>query len=891
MIDGEQRQLMRLQTLYNQICYVHQGADTWSPDDAAMLRTLWPHVNKFHLIRSNLQVLKVPKAIFERWVEQWAHQPERFIERRSRLPYSYEIPEATVRIELECRGETSKLSALVKMSDGRTIPYCDVERRLGAAATEVMINGQPATLELPLSRQLMDQVFGSKNPMVPTRALVRNLPVLLENRLDLLTGPSVTHAHRRGKIKIKLVPDGADVKVEVKIGSIEVQSLNLDAPCKLVRDKQRFIVVEGKASRYPQVRKVLAELPLQVDSRGGFRLPGEPANMAALAEGVRRLPDVVELVVDPDLQNVLLGEANLVPQLSLQAGDGWVDVDVSCRLGDMELTPSDFDALRRSKTEFIRTRSGSWLHISAERMSKFLTTLNDMSLEYGRQRKLRAEAQAMVKGFSKLPDLRIPKSSQELVEELRNIPDVETIEVAGELQTILRPYQLDGANFLYNRTGYEVGCILADDMGLGKTVQALAFIETVKRVRDPKSKVLVVCPASVVSVWLNEARHFTPKLKVRGYVGSPEERQLILDEIGKWDILVANYAIVRNDFEKLKDLSLGMVILDEAQQIKNPDAQITRSIKNLHTKYRIALTGTPLENRLLDLWSIVDFLNPGYLEDQDSFKDRYVNTTFGHEKLARRIAPLMLRRTKHDVAPELPARIEEHMLLPMTERQGEFYERQLAMARKDVQNGGFMQVLAALTRLRQICCHPSLVSGNGKASFGEMDSGKLECLVEMLEELVAEGHSALVFSQFTSMLQLIEDQMTARGIEYFKIIGATPTSRRAEIVDNFTNSGKPSVFLLSLRAAGTGLTLTKADYVFIYDPWWNPAVENQAIDRTHRIGQDKPVIAYRLITENSVEEKVMALQAEKRQLFEELVDGAKQLPVGLTAEDLVSLLA
>jgi superfamily II DNA or RNA helicase len=891
LVEGERRQLLRLQALFNLIHEVRRETSDFSPDDQAMLRQLWPHVNKMHLLQANLQVIKIAQPAMDRWLETWEHQPDRFIEKFSRLPFSLKVPEAKLHFELECHGETSKLSAIVTTPEGKQLPYFDVQHCRNAQRGEVLVQGRLMRLDLPIADDVLKQVFGSHNPTVPTNALLKHLPVLLENRLDLLRGPSVVHKEPKKKYKaeLRLRCDGADVLITAKVGPIEIVSTKAPMPYGLERGKAgKFVVLQFQTKSWKEVQGFLGRLPLARDRQGWFRLSGESANMAKLHDALRTVPDTVQMTLDTELQRLLNTQAELVPQLSLREGDGWVDVDISCRVGDVELRYEELDQLSRSKGEFVRTRSGHWLRLPGSQLADFLQSLKRDNIDYGRHRKTRVEATALVKTISRIPDLRIPKSSQELADALRDQPDVEPIPLAPALAELLRPYQKEGAEFLYNRSGYGVGCILADDMGLGKTVQTLAFIDALRQQRAPEGKFLVVCPASVVSVWVKEAQRFTRELRVRALVGSPDQRREMLEHRGSWDVLVTNYAIVRNDFDRLQAVRFETVILDEAQQIKNPEAQITRCVKGLQTRHRVALTGTPLENRLLDLWSIVDFLVPGYLGDTDYFKVRYTETRQGREYLSRKMSPLMLRRTKDAVAPELPPRMEENLLLPLADSQNLVYQEALAEARNNVQQGGMMQILAALTKLRQICCHPRLIDKTGKNSY--LESAKLDTLLEMLEELLEEGHSALVFSQFVGMLDIIEEKLKERDTTYFKIIGATPAPQRATIVDQFTNSPVPSVFLLSLRAAGTGLTLTKADYVFIYDPWWNPAVENQAIDRTHRIGQDKPVFAYRLIAEGTVEEKVIAMQDEKRQLFAEMVDGAAQLPAGLKVEDLLALL-
>ena len=328
--------------------------------------------------------------------------------------------------------------------------------------------------------------------------------------------------------------------------------------------------------------------------------------------------------------------------------------------------------------------------------------------------------------------------------------------------------------------------------------------------------------------------------------------------------------------------------MDEAQAIKNPDAQVSSAVRALEAGCRMALTGTPLENSISDLWSIMDFTNPGLLGKRDDFLSRYGNTS-GKELVTRRLNMLMIRRTKEMVAPELPPKTEELLTVEMPSEMRKAYNKELVKARLSADSYSTVNILAAITRLRMFCCAPELLEGYQET----LTSPKVEMLMEQLDALLGSGHSVLVFSQFTSMLKLIERRLDDAQINHRMITGEVPVEKRARIVQEFEEDKNPSVFLLSLKAAGTGLTLTKADYVFLFDPWWNPAVENQAIDRTHRIGQDKPVFAYRLIVRDSIEEKVLQIVEAKRQLFAEVIDNvdASGNDSRLTLEELRGLLA
>jgi len=407
-------------------------------------------------------------------------------------------------------------------------------------------------------------------------------------------------------------------------------------------------------------------------------------------------------------------------------------------------------------------------------------------------------------------------------------------------------------------------------MGLGKTLQTLAWLAWLQEQhsKDPKPS-LVICPASVLHNWRREANRFTPHLKVL-VLESGAARHNLRRQIPQHDLIVTNYALLRRDLEALQKFSFRAVILDEAQFIKNPSAQVTQSVKQLRAHHMLALTGTPLENRLLDLWSIVDFIQPGYLGTQEHFTQTYEPRgedaenaqRIARRRLSAKLRPLLLRRLKRRVAKDLPERIEQRRDCQLGDEQRKLYLAELRRSRDQVfqtvaekgLNQSKIHVLAALTRLRQICCHPQLV-GNDAAS------GKTETLFELLDPLVAEGQKVLVFSQFVQVLKLLEQECRQRQIRTHLLTGQT--KERQQVVNAFQNDPSAAVFLLSLRAAGTGLNLTNASYVVLYDPWWNPAVEAQAIDRSHRIGQVNTVNAYRLIAPGTVEEKIWELQQSK----------------------------
>jgi SNF2 family DNA or RNA helicase len=462
------------------------------------------------------------------------------------------------------------------------------------------------------------------------------------------------------------------------------------------------------------------------------------------------------------------------------------------------------------------------------------------------------------------------------------------------LRAELRPYQERGLDFLAYTSSLGVGAVLADDMGLGKTVQALAWLEHLREQDPDGGPSLVVCPASVVHNWLRETERFAPGLRVL-LLTRGTQRRALFDAISSHDLVVTNYALLRRDIEAWRKVKLRAVIFDEAQNLKNPDAVVTRAAVTLEARHRLALTGTPLENRALDLWSVVECINRGYLGPRGAFEarfDRLDAPPHARPLLAAKLRPILLRRTKKEVAPELPDRIEERLDCELTKEQRVLYLDELRRSRMLVESlaaapGGLarnkIHVLAALTRLRQICCHPALAGGKA-----DLPSGKFEALFELLEPLLEEGHKVLVFSQFVECLKLLEPELEKRNLPYHKLTGQTV--KREHVVAAFQSDERPCVFLVSLKAGGTGLNLTAASYVVLFDPWWNPAVEAQAIDRTHRIGQDHTVIAYRLLTRGTIEEKIAELQQRKADLVRDVL-GEGGFARALTRGDLDYLLA
>ena len=447
----------------------------------------------------------------------------------------------------------------------------------------------------------------------------------------------------------------------------------------------------------------------------------------------------------------------------------------------------------------------------------------------------------------------------------------------------LRPYQQRGLDWLAFCRDAGLGCVLADDMGLGKTIQALAAI---------RGKTLVVSPTSVLFNWLAETTKFRPDLKVSTYRGA--RRTLETSS----DVVLTSYPLLRNDTEVLAGVAWDTVILDESQTIKNPDSQVARAAYRLKAKWKVTLSGTPIENRLDELWSQLHFTNPGLLGGRTDFQERWgepisMGDRAAAARLRERIRPFVLRRMKSEVARDLPPRTDAIMYVELDEAERITYDAIRAATQREVvamlqAGGGVMAALEALLRLRQAACHPALLPIAIRGGAAPQQSSKLERLMEALGDAVADGHRALVFSQWTSLLDLIEPHLESAGIGYTRLDGTTVD--RAGVVATFQADNGPPVMLLSLKAGGTGLNLTAADHVFLIDPWWNPAVEDQAADRAHRIGQDKSVMVYRMVARDTVEERILELQARKRALADAALADAGGA-AAITRDDLLALLA
>ncbi len=589
-------------------------------------------------------------------------------------------------------------------------------------------------------------------------------------------------------------------------------------------------------------------------------------------------------------------------RVAVRSGIDWFSLEGAVRFDDLSVSLDEALAALRAGSPDIVLADGSvgTLGVSEARMLALLADAAQLTAGSGRFAK--SQTALLDALLSTLPEVETDERFERARNELASFDKVRPGKAPRGFHGTLRPYQRQALGWFGFLRQFGLGGCLADDMGLGKTVQVLALLEA--RRAEGAGCSIVVVPRSLVFNWRREAERFSPQLRVTDWSGM-ERRGRTLDTAST-DVVITTYGTLRRDALALSDVTFDYAILDEAQAIKNAGTASAKAARLLKAQHRLALTGTPVENRIEELWSLLEFLNPGMLGASTTFRS-LANMAGGDQPdalrpLARALRPVILRRTKEQVAPELPERSEQTVRVTLEEKQRSTYDAVLRASRAEVfeqiDRLGMartrLHVLEALLRLRQAACHtallPSVGRGKRKAPAGGGESAKFDALLPMLAECVAEGHKALVFSQFTSLLALLRARLDADGVTYEYLDGAT--RNREAAVERFQSAAGASLFLISLKAGGHGLNLTAADYVFLLDPWWNPAVEAQAIDRAHRIGQTRHVMATRLVAADTVEEKILILQASKRALADAIVGGDERGALaGITREELELLLS
>ena len=655
------------------------------------------------------------------------------------------------------------------------------------------------------------------------------------------------------------------------------------------------------------------------DTRGAYTLVGQDAILRFFAAGLPGLQRDWDVRTGARFQRITDQQLDVIrPQVEVRgSGENWFDLGVSLVASSSgeRFAPAEIARLLQMGSGHTRLKNGRMAVLPSDALADLQQVLLDCDTAQPQPGVYRVARHHTAYLDATMVELGIASRSwEELRRGDRRLAPPELVDLPAALAARLRPYQRDGVFWLDFLARNDLGGILADEMGLGKTLQALAFLLALRRrAAGEGGPALVVCPTSLIENWRREAAEFTPELKV-GVLSGP-------DRFARWsgtggiDILITSYALLRRDADFHHGENYTAAILDEAHFIKNPDSQTARAAFAIRARHRFVLTGTPMENSVRDVWSVMQFALPGYLGRRDDFRERYElpiargSDPHAQARLARRLRPVLLRRRKDEVARDLPEKIELVSYCELTRAQAAAYREILDQGRKTIEEtgderAGRMLILSTLLRLRQVCCDLRLlgVETAPSADTEEDDeetaaatphagSTKLALLDELLEQASEGGHRVLIFSQFVTMLKLIAAQLETRGQSYAYLDGSTK-DRQAE-VDRFQGDDGPPVFLISLKAGGTGLNLTAADTVIHFDPWWNPAVQAQATDRAHRIGQTQVVTAYQLITRDTVEEKILNLQRRKREATEAVIerDGFGGALVGLTMDEMTELLS
>jgi superfamily II DNA or RNA helicase len=628
-----------------------------------------------------------------------------------------------------------------------------------------------------------------------------------------------------------------------------------------------------------------------IKTESGFFMEGEDAEYDFLVHIVPQLDKLVEIFATTAVKARLhTGHTAPKVRVNLDERTDWLEFRF-----EMEGIPeSDIRNVLKSleeKRKYYRLPNGALLPLESAEFQEIIRFMNEAGIRTGDVKGTTIRL-PVVRGLHLLDSrekgtaVKLGNPFRQLLENMRN-PDNLDFPVPVRLAPVLRDYQKYGFQWMKTLSHYRFGGILADDMGLGKTLQSIAFIVSVlPEIREQKLPAFIVCPASLIYNWRNELKKFAPEIRAVIADGSRAERGRVLKDVSEVDVIITSYPLLRKDIDLYGQQLFHTLILDEAQAFKNHTTQTAQSVKEIKARYRFALTGTPVENRIEELWSIFDVVFPELFTDRKAFNE------LSREAVAKRVRPFLLRRLKTDVLKELPDKIESLQASELLPEQKKLYVAYLAKLQKEtlkhLSKDDFqknrIKILAGLTRLRQLCCHPALfVEGYAGGS------AKFEQLMEIVEECRSSGKRMLVFSQFTEMLGLIGRELGDQGVPHFYLDGKTPSSERVELCSRF-NEGEKDLFLISLKAGGTGLNLTGADTVILYDLWWNPAVEQQAADRAHRIGQKNVVQVIRLLTQGTVEDKMYELQLRKKNLIDDIIQPGQEALSSLTEQEIREIL-
>ena len=668
----------------------------------------------------------------------------------------------------------------------------------------------------------------------------------------------------------------AELRFAYHNGSVEFSRFDSNSFRLVPHENGAVYKVNRSRARESSITASLAGYGL-TQYQTGIYTPVEDPRLWTLHELSSLAKDGFEIYGQEELKSSNARSSKPKLSVTISSGDGLFDCNVNLSFDGIPATLASLIMAVRQGSKFVLLADGTSGVLPQEWLDKFAGLFSAIDIEPSQKSlKIRTSHMALAEMLLEMADQgKCDEEFRKKRDELLNFKGIEKQTSPANFTATMRPYQSAGYEWLYFLKKYRFGGCLADDMGLGKTVQTIALLLKEKQLCEGQPS-LIIMPTSLIFNWQREIRKFASDLNVLVYHGANRHGYLEIMQMA--DVALTSYGTLLRDIETLKSKRFHYVILDEAQAIKNPASQISKAVKQLNAEYRLALSGTPIENNLSELWSLFSFINPGMLGTYRNFAQNYVKPIerelkdSSAEILRKLIFPFILRRTKQQVAKDLPPKTEVVLYTEMHPKQRTLYEitrdtfrgEILHLIDKEGLERSSIRILEGMLRLRQICCHPALVD----PSFGS-DSGKFELLETSISDMVLEGHRVLVFSQFVKALELLKTRIAQRGIKSEMLTGATKD--RQEVVDKFQREKSAPVFLISLKAGGTGLNLTSADYVILMDPWWNPGAENQASDRAYRIGQERPVFVYKTITSDSIEEQVLTMQERKKHLMESVI--------------------
>ncbi len=821
------------------------------------------------------------------------HAVKRVIQ--SRIPLHFRVSSdlrglsVTGRFPKEFRPLTASCSfALV----GDKVVYVEEAQRnvLRVLYSEQLAGGSQCQFDYPLREAA--RVIGELVPFLQMTAVVE-IAEELQRQLIRLPLTARVYLDRAANQKDVVA------RVTFRYGEREIDPFDEVPLPESISRTEKLLLRDAAAER--QVLDALGASGFTV-SKGHVYLAGQDAIFDFVSEGVARLQAVSEVYLSNEFKRLAPRKPKFRGRMRMNGTaleftfeeDGEPAQEIYAIM----------EAIAR-KRRYFRLKDGSFLDLSAMDEWQPLAdsiyeaaTVEGIDFLSGAGDTVQLQTYRTCYMESLLRGLNLPVTVEESVHEtVRALTEPGEEEIPLPTGLTLRPYQLRGVKWMHTLDKLHLGGVLADDMGLGKTVQVIALLLSAK---DPERQVgsirpsIVVAPTTLTYNWLSELERFAPELSVMVMAGTAAQRASQIRhvrEVGDVDVVITSYPLIRQDIQLLSDIDFRFAILDEAQHIKNAGSKGAIAVRQLKAQTRFALTGTPLENGVGELWSIFNFVLPGFLLSYSAFMRRYQDGSES-EDLRRRISPFLMRRLKKDVLTELPDKIETVMTAQMSPEQQKVYQATMLHLRDRVDlivkekgfDRGRTEVLAAITQLREICCHPALVLDDYTGA-----SGKLDLLLEILPEAIAKGRRVLLFSAFTSMLKILRRELENSGYTCMYLDGDTPAPRRVEMCEQFNTGDDAQVFLISLKAGGTGLNLTGADMVIHYDPWWNPAAEEQATDRAYRIGQTRKVEVIRLVTHGSIEEQVVALGQRKKALFEQLIKPGETQVSGLSPQEIMSL--